>query len=204
VGGRRLIDLTAPAAVVAPRLLGATIRRGDVAVRLTEVEAYAGESDPASHASRGRTRRNEVMYGQAGALYVYFVYGMHWCANIVTGPEGMASAVLLRGGQVTVGLDIARTRRPGITDRDLARGPARLASALGLTGTDTGQPADLVYVPPPPPPPSLVRCGPRVGVAAATDVPWRFWIDGDPTVSRYRPWTPRRRRVAEASEPSTG
>lgn len=192
MGDRRLIDLSGFADEVAPQLLGATIRRGPVAVRLTEVEAYLGEADPASHAARGRTPRNAVMYGPAGRLYVYFVYGMHWCANVVTGPEGVATAVLLRAGEVVDGIEVARLRRPGATDRDMARGPARLASALGLTGADSGDLADLE--PGPPLPPAAVRSGPRVGVAVAAETPWRFWIDGDPTVSPYRPATRRRVR----------
>lgn len=165
-----------------------------MAVRLTEVEAYRGEADPASHAARGRTPRNAVMYGPAGFLYVYFVYGMHWCANVVTGPEGVATAVLLRAGEVTEGLEVARLRRPGVSDRDLARGPARLAATLALTGDATGEPVDLT--PGAVPPAGAIRQGPRVGVATAADVPWRFWLDGDPTVSPYRAWTKRRRAVA--------
>jgi DNA-3-methyladenine glycosylase len=189
---------------VAPRLLGAVVSHatadGVVAVRLTEVEAYAGPADPGSHAYRGPTPRTAVMFGPPGHLYVYFSYGMHWCANVVTGPDGSASAVLMRAGEVVQGHDLARERRPAArTDRDLARGPARLARALGLTGASDG--ADLRSsavrlvprsrrVPAP-----LVRTGPRVGVSGeggdATRFPWRFWLDGEPTVSVYRPSVPR-------------
>jgi len=172
---------------------------------VTEVEAYAGESDPASHAYRGPSGRNEVMYGPAGYLYVYFVYGMHWCANIVTGIDGTASAVLLRAGEVVDGVEVARSRRGArsrstsraVPDRDLARGPARLASCLGLTGANTGDLADLT--PPPRRPAIGVASGPRVGIAQAADLPWRFWIDGDPTVSAFRRWTPRRRSSGVAA-----
>ena len=115
-----------PVLEVAPLLLGATLRHGDVAVRITEVEAYDGADDPGSHAHRGRTARNSVMFGPPGHLYVYFTYGMHHCCNVVAGAEGAPAAVLLRAGEVTAGLDIARDRRPGSADRDLARGPARL------------------------------------------------------------------------------
>lgn len=185
-----LPDLTGPVHVVAPALLGTVLTHGGVSVRLTEVEAYAGTADPASHAARGRTPRNEVMFGPPGRLYVYFVYGMHWCANVVTGVEGSASAVLLRAGAVVGGLELARTRRPAAAlDRDLARGPARLAQALALTGTQNGDRAELTAGPAP----GSISSGPRVGVAAAGEVPWRFWITGDTTVSAYRRGGARRR-----------
>jgi DNA-3-methyladenine glycosylase len=182
-------------------LLGALVTAHGVTVRLTEVEAYSGTgSDPASHAHRGRTPRNEVMFGPAGYAYVYFTYGMHWCLNIVTGPSGVASAVLLRAGAVLSGLSVARARRgPRVSDRDLARGPARLASALGLDGSAYGTSVldgtgpILLSPPPVPVDPSRVRSGPRVGVTGAHDVEWRFWLDGDPTVSTYRRHTPRSR-----------
>ena len=129
---------------VAPRLLGAVLTHGGVSVRLTEVEAYAGPLDPGSHAHRGRTARNAVMFGPPGHLYVYFVYGMHHCANLVTGPEGDPGAVLLRAGEVVAGLDVARERRPSSRDRDLARGPARLCRVLGIDLADNGIRPDLV------------------------------------------------------------
>ncbi len=171
---------------VAPRLLGGVLEHGGVAVRLTEVEAYAGADDPASHAYRGRTPRTEVMFGPAGRLYVYFSYGMHWCANVVVGPDGRASAVLLRAGEVVSGLDLARERR-GVhhAESRLARGPANLARCLGLDrssdGLDLRDRLRLADGPP-----ARVRSGPRVGVSVAAEVPWRFWVDGDPTVSAYR------------------
>jgi DNA-3-methyladenine glycosylase len=165
-----------------------------VVVRITEVEAYAGAADPGSHAFRGRTRRNAVMFGRPGVLYVYFAYGMHWCANVVCGPEGDPSAVLLRAGEVVAGLDKARDRRPTARgDRDLARGPARLAAALGLDGAQLG--ADLLAAGQPVrlrgPLGSVaatdVARGPRVGLSAGAETPWRFWVRDDPTVSPYRP-----------------
>lgn len=124
-------ELTGPVTEVAPRILGGVLRLGDVAVRLTEVEAYDGERDPGSHAYRGQTARNATMFGPPGHLYVYFTYGMHFCCNVVTGADGAASAVLVRAGEVVDGLDVARSRRPGVKDRDLARGPARLTSGPG-------------------------------------------------------------------------
>ena len=177
---------------VAPRLLGAVLRHvtdaGPVAVRVTEVEAYDGQGDPGSHAANGRTRRNATMFGPPGRLYVYFTYGMHHCCNVVVGPEGSASAVLLRAGEVVEGLDLARERR-GSRDRDLARGPARLCQALGIDLTHDG--SDLthgaVVLRPADGPATGVRTGPRVGLRHAADRPWRFWLDGDPSVSTYRP-----------------
>ena len=193
-------DLTGPVEQVAPSLLGAVVVHGDVHLRLTEVEAYAGEADPGSHAFRGRTPRTQVMFGPAGRAYVYFSYGMHWCMNVVTGPDGTASAVLLRAGEVVAGHAAARARRPGARDRDLARGPARLCKALGvdgsLGGTDLLDPASPLRLLPAevPADPARVRTGPRVGVAGrGAPTPWRFWLDDDPTVSPYRPAVARRR-----------
>ncbi|BCJ67938.1 DNA-3-methyladenine glycosylase [Polymorphospora rubra] len=204
-----LEDLLAGPVVPAARgLLGCRLSAGGVTVRVTEVEAYAGTaSDPASHAHRGRTPRNSVMFGPSGYAYVYFTYGMHWCVNVVTGPEGEASAVLLRAGEIVDGLDLARSRRPAVRrDVDLARGPARLCSALGLDGTAYGAhllgdgPVRLT-APPTPVGPAMVSAGPRVGVTGAHDRPWRFWITGDPTVSTYRRHVPRAARTAGASAP---
>lgn len=189
------------AAEAAPRLLGSLVVHehpveGRVAIRLTEVEAYQGPEDPGSHAHRGRTDRNRVMFGPPGHLYVYRIYGMHDCANIVCSPEGVGAGVLLRAGEVVEGLALARSRRPGARDRDLARGPARLARALGLDrshgGTDLRVGPVTLHLADAPAGP--VRTGPRVGLRLAADYPWRFWIDGDPTVSPYRPAAPKRRR----------
>jgi len=190
-----LADLLAgPVLEVAPRLLGAVVRHrtrdGDVAVRLTEVEAYDGDQDPGSHAYRGRTPRNAVMFGPAGHAYVYFTYGMHHCMNIVCGQDDRASAALLRAGEVVEGLDLARVRRNGIRDRDLARGPARLCSALAITLSDNGahlERGPLTLELTSPLGSEQIRTGPRVGLRHAADRPWRFWQTGDPTVSTYRP-----------------
>jgi DNA-3-methyladenine glycosylase len=195
--------------VVARDLLGRHIRSGigglPVTVRLTEVEAYRGLEDSASHAFRGPTPRTRVMFGPAGHLYTYFVYGMHWCANIVTGPDGFASAILLRAGEVVDGIDTARLRRPrAASDRLLARGPAGLATVLGFDGSTSG--ADLCLpnsevrvLAGTPVASELIQVGPRVGVATAAELQLRFWIAGDPTVSAFRAWTPRRRPTAAKS-----
>ncbi|MGY2874886.1 DNA-3-methyladenine glycosylase [Marmoricola sp. URHA0025 HA25] len=187
--------LSGPVLEVAPRLLGSVLRHGGVAVRLTEVEAYDGANDPGSHAYRGPTRRTEVMFGPPGRLYVYFTYGMHHCANVVCGPDGTASAVLLRAGEVVEGLETARARRGPHPDRDLARGPARLCSALGLDLGDNGR--DLTggaLTLAPPAPPGRISTGPRVGLRQAPDRPWRFWLTDEPSVSRYVAAKPPRAR----------
>ncbi len=186
--------------VVAPDLLGCTVSRGGVTVRLTEVEAYAGYlHDPGSHAYRGRTPRTAPMFGPGGVTYVYFTYGMHWCLNLVTGPAGSAQGVLLRAGEVVAGVDAAAARRAGVSPRDWCRGPARLATTLGVTGVDSGldfcpphPDVDLVLrAPDAPVDPKLVRVGPRVGVSGpggdAQAYPWRFFLDGETSVSVYRP-----------------
>ena len=192
--------LDGPVLEVAPRLLDAVLRHetgaGAVSVRLTEVEAYDGPGDPGSHAFNGRTARNAVMFGPRGRLYVYFTYGMHHCCNVVVGDEDSPSAVLLRAGEVVEGLELARERRRG-SDRDLARGPARLCEALGIdlshNGTDLSRgaltltPSDRAVID--------IATGPRVGLRKAADRPWRFWVPGDPTVSVYRPAAPRKRRT---------
>jgi DNA-3-methyladenine glycosylase len=199
--------LAGPVLEVAPLLLGATVRHvgpaGPVAVRLTEVEAYAGEDDPGSHAFRGRTPRTAVMFGPPGRVYVYFTYGMHWCMNLVCGPEGEASAVLLRAGEVVEGVPLATSRRTTAkAARELARGPARLTVALGVDGSHDGadatDPGSCLTVSAPPGPAASGFCaGPRVGVAGdGAQRPWRFWLPGEPSVSAYRPAMPRRRRSA--------
>lgn len=191
--------LELPALEAAPLLLGAVFRAGDVAVRITEVEAYHGQGqDPGSHAHRGFTERSASLWGAPGTLYVYLSYGIHRCLNLVCGPEGYASGCLLRAGEVVDGLETARSRRPTArTDVELARGPGRLGTALGIELSDDG--ASILT-----PPFSLTlpeiraagTTGPRVGVSghAGTEAfPWRFWIPGDPTVSPYRASVPRRR-----------
>lgn len=197
--------LERPATEVAPRLLGATLARGGVVLRITEVEAYLGETDPGSHAFRGPGKRNAVMFGPPGHLYVYFTYGMHVCANIVCSPEGTASAVLIRAGEIVDGLGSARSRRTtSRSDADLARGPARLCVALGITLGDNG--ADVAS--------SRIRLelpevaapfaqGPRTGVSGpggSADYPWRFWIPGDTTVSPYKAHVPKHRAPSRAGD----
>ncbi|QCU77785.1 DNA-3-methyladenine glycosylase [Citricoccus sp. SGAir0253] len=202
----------------APLLLGSTltVARGGavVSVRLTEVEAYEGEGDPGSHAYRGRTARNATMFGPAGFVYVYFTYGMHWCMNIVCGPEGASSAVLLRAGEVTAGLETAVARRGAPAGPRLASGPARLAQALGIGAGDDGS----ALLPGPAPREALAPAGtvpdgiwlsgvrsrrrpgtlagPRTGVSGpggGEAHPWRFWLPDEPSVSPYRAAAPRRR-----------
>jgi DNA-3-methyladenine glycosylase len=176
---------------------------GRVAVRLVEVEAYRGFDDPAAHTYRGRTERNAVMFGPAGHLYVYFVYGMHFCANVVSMTDGVPGAVLLRAGEVVEGLEIARGRRPASrSDAELARGPARLTAVLSLDRADNG--IDLTDPACPvrlyagePVPDDQVRTGPRVGVATAMEVPWRWWVAGSPAVSAYRRGGKRRVVIAK-------
>jgi len=180
------VDLDRPARRVAPELLGAVLTVDDVAIRLTEVEAYEGEDDPASHAWRGMTPRNAVMYGKAGRLYVYLSYGIHSCVNVVCDVEGTASAVLLRAGEVVAGAEAVRTRRGHVPYARLASGPGNLGSALGLTATDSGMALDgtrasLVDGPAS----GIVTSGPRVGISRAADTHWRFWLAGEPSVSSY-------------------
>jgi DNA-3-methyladenine glycosylase len=209
-----------PSVQVAPDLLGCVIEHetaaGLVAVELTEVEAYAGESDPASHAYHGRTRRNAVMFGPPGHAYVYFTYGMHFCVNLVCAHNGSASAVLLRAGSVIEGEGLARARRtsrkaPGgsnaarLAFRELARGPARLCQALDIDRSQDG--VDVCVADSPlrvrwlsgsitaRPARGKITCGPRVGVSAAAEVPWRFWLEGEPSVSAYKAHVPRQRKL---------
>jgi DNA-3-methyladenine glycosylase len=195
--------------VVAPLLLGKILAHGDRAGRIVEVEAYRGAHDPASHAYRGRTRRNAAMFGRPGLLYVYFTYGMHWCANVVCGPGEEPSAVLVRALAPLEGLEAMRgarlagragapARRTAPLDRDLCRGPANLTRALGIDGGCDG--VDLIdgTVPDGGPapatvgprlfddgskPPARPGQGPRVGITQGTTDPWRFWVVGEPSVS---------------------
>ena len=194
-----------PALEVAPDLLGCVLRHetdaGVVAVLITEVEAYAGAADPASHAFRGQTARNAVMFGDPGHAYVYFTYGMHYCVNLVCLPAGTANAVLLRAGRVAEGTALAASRRPaGAASRDLARGPARLCQAMGidraLDGADVCGDGSPLRVFGRAGPVAAVSQGPRVGVSRGAEEPWRFWVTGDPTVSVYRAHVPRRRPPA--------
>ncbi|WP_434975068.1 DNA-3-methyladenine glycosylase [Streptomyces collinus] len=180
---------------VAPKLLGAVLTHespeGTVSITITETEAYSGAADPASHAYRGKTPRNAVMFGPAGRLYVYRSHGLHWCANVVTGTEGTASAVLIRAGKVIEGEDLARKRRGTTVENPrLARGPGNFCQALGITaqhnGTDLLAGAAVALSDGEPVPAALIRVGPRVGVSKAHDWQHRFYLAGDPTVSAYR------------------
>jgi DNA-3-methyladenine glycosylase len=194
---RRFFDR--PAVEAAPELLGAHLVSGGVTLRITEVEAYLGVGeDPGSHAFRGRTRRNATMFGPPGHLYTYFTYGMHVCANVVCSPEGTSSGILLRAGEIVEGREIAAERRhTSRSAADLARGPARLTVALGITLADDGTDLasgdlrlELGGAA------SAIDSGPRTGVSGdggGTDYPWRFWIAGDPTVSPYKAHVPKRR-----------
>lgn len=174
---------------VAPALLGWRLRTEDVALRIVEVEAYGGADDPGSHAARGPTSRNATMFGPPGHLYCYLSYGVHVCANIVTGDAGDGEAVLVRAAEVVTGVDVARQRRPGAPDRDLARGPGRLTRCLGLTlahdGTDVLAADSPIRLEPAERREPVAR-GPRVGLTRAADRPWRFWLQGAGSVSPYR------------------
>ena len=209
--------LVRPSVEVAPALLNKVLVAADGrAGRIVEVEAYAGTADPASHAFRGRTPRNGTMFGPAGHLYVYFSYGVHWCANVVTGPEGEASAVLLRALEPLAGLEAMRAARwraqKRQVDRDLCRGPGRLCQAMGIdrsfdgvdlcgppatdhvaghapTDDATGGSGRLWLVDDGTPPPvagSTLAVSPRIGISAARDVEWRFALAGHPGVSASR------------------
>ena len=178
---------------VAPRLLNTLLVRGERVVRLGGVEAYRGIEDPASHAYRGPTARNATMYGPPGRLYVYFTYGMHWCANVVCGPESVAGAVLLRAGAPVAGLEAMWAARPAARrERDLCSGPAKLCQALGVTGALDG--ADLLggdlgvrLCTDGTEPPATPGIGPRIGISVAAEEPWRWWVVGDPNVSVRAP-----------------
>ncbi len=226
-----------PVLTVAPALLGCVLvhetGEGLVAAEIVEVEAYRGESDPASHAFRGQTARNAVMYGEPGHAYVYFTYGMHFCVNLVCQPAGEPAAVLLRAGRVVGGAGLAAARRlagqrgtarapgdaPGgagsgagaasgggraVAERELASGPARLCQALAIgraqNGADVCDPASPLRLLIPAGfaglPAASIGHGPRVGVRNGAEVQWRFWVAGEPAVSAYRPYTPRRRAAA--------
>lgn len=174
---------------VAPRLLNTLLVRGERVVRIVEVEAYRGLEDPASHAYRGPTKRNATMFGPAGHLYVYFTYGMHWCANVVCGPVSVAGAVLLRAAAPVAGTEAMwAARRAAHRERDLCNGPAKLCQAMGLTGDFDG--ADLLggdlgvrLCSDGTEPPKRPGNGARIGITAAAERRWRWWITGDPNVS---------------------
>lgn len=190
-------ELAVAPAAAAQRLLGATLTSGPVVLRIVEVEAYGSDRDgpwpdPAAHSWPGPTARNAVMFGPAGRLYVYRSYGIHLCVNVTAGFDGVATAALVRAGEVVDGLDVARDRRPAArADADLARGPGNVGSALGISLTDYGTELFDPFGPirldlAPPTPPEAIATGPRVGVRLAAEVPWRFWLRDSPAVSAYR------------------
>lgn len=175
---------------VAPELLGKVLERDGQAARIVEVEAYCGSEDPGSHAFRGMTKRNATMFGPPGRLYVYFTYGMHWCANAVCGEVGEGVAVLLRAAEPLSGIDVMRARRPKARrDRDLLAGPARLCQAFALTGAEDG--ADLVtashgvaIVDDGTPPPDEPAISTRIGLSVGVEHPWRWCTPGSTHLSR--------------------
>jgi DNA-3-methyladenine glycosylase len=215
-----------PSTQVAPELLGCVLWHdspaGLVAVRLVEVEAYQGQADPASHAFRGQTARNAVMFGPPGYAYVYFTYGMHYCVNLVCQPAGRPEAVLIRAGEVTAGAELAGRRRAPraahpradggelvrkVRDVDLARGPGRLCQALdidrALDGADVCGSGSPLGIGPAAAiaahRPDEISTGPRVGISQAADRPWRYWLAGDRHVSDFRPSKPRTARPKPVS-----
>ncbi|CAM3138950.1 DNA-3-methyladenine glycosylase [Prescottella defluvii] len=192
--GRGILRDAGHPLAAARAVLGGTLTVGAVRARIVEVEAYGGDPDgpwpdPAAHSFRGPTRRNSVMFGPAGHLYVYRSYGMHVCANVSYGPDGVAGGVLLRAAEIVEGHELVASRRPGVRRHfDAARGPGNLGSALGLTLDDNGldlfgDDADTSLALGP----GIAHSsGPRVGISVAADRPWRLWIPGSPAVSAYR------------------
>lgn len=179
---------------VAPELLNKVLVRGGVAGRIVETEAYVGDIDPAAHAYRGKTLRNATMFGPPGHLYVYFVYGMHWCINPVCAEAGVGNAVLIRAVAPLAGLELMRERRPRARrDVDLCNGPGKLAQAFGITraedGADlvTGRDGGITIVDDGVAPPDDPGQSARIGLSLAVDLPWRWFVKGDPNVSRAKP-----------------
>ena len=179
------------ARLVAPELLNKVLAGADGrAGRIVEVEAYVGAIDPAAHTFRGKTKRNAVMFGPPGHMYVYFTYGMHWCCNTVCGDEGEGSGVLIRALEPLAGIERMREARPKVRrDRELCSGPARLTQALGITGEQNG--IDLVrardgytVLDDGTPPPEDVPGSARIGIREGTDLLWRWLVAGNPHVSR--------------------
>jgi DNA-3-methyladenine glycosylase len=184
-------DLLAGDAVsVAPTLLNKVLWKGGRSGRIVEVEAYSGADDPASHAYRGPTRRNQVMFGGPGHLYVYFTYGMHWCANVVCGPVGEAQAVLIRALAPLTGIEAMQADRPAAKRViDLCNGPAKLCQALQITSLDNGldlvtEDGAMVVGDDGVPPPQHPGNGVRVGISVATERTMRWWVPNEPCVSK--------------------
>jgi len=175
---------------VAPDLLQKIVEAGRCEGRIVEVEAYRGREDPGSHGFRGPTPRTEVMFGPPGHLYVYFTYGMHWCANVVCGRDGECSAVLLRAAAPVAGLELMRSRRPAARrDRDLCSGPAKLCQALAIDGVLDGidvcaADSPVRFLDDGVAPPDDPGCSTRIGLSAGADLPWRFTVADDPNLSR--------------------
>ena len=176
--------------LVAPELLGKLLVKDERGGRIVEVEAYAGGEDSGSHGYRGETPRTRTMFGPPGHLYVYFIYGMHWCANAVCAAEGVSSAVLIRALAPTMGLEQMRAARPAARrDRDLCSGPAKLCYALGIDGGDDGSDVvtgdgGIVILDDGTPPPAAPGQSRRIGLAAGAEHPWRWYLPGDPNLSR--------------------
>jgi DNA-3-methyladenine glycosylase len=169
---------------VAPDLIGVTILVDGVGGPIVEVEAY-DEEDPASHAFRGRTARNAVMFGPPGYAYVYRSYGIHWCINFVCNVPGRAEAALIRALAPEHGIEQMRARRGLLADRALCSGPGKLCQALGITREQDGLPLDA-------PPFELIAreetppivTGPRIGITRAVEHKWRYGLEGSPFLSR--------------------
>ncbi|MDO4630942.1 MAG: DNA-3-methyladenine glycosylase [Corynebacterium sp.] len=187
-----MIDFTKPADIVAPQLLGAAITHGDVTIRITEVEAYLGANDAASHTFRGMTKRNLAMFGPPARLYVYQSYGIHLACNIVCAPEGNGQGCLLRAGEIINGIPRALDRRGNMPFYRLAQGPGNFGAALGaqldlngesIFGSVLSFTARVAE-------PEIV-CGPRIGISKNADAPLRFWIPNHPTVSARRGYPPK-------------
>lgn len=178
------IDFSASSPEVAERLIGATFLVGGVGGRIVETEAYDRE-DPASHSFSGQTKRNAVMFGPPGRIYVYRSYGIHWCLNFVCREEGHGAAVLIRALEPTAGIDVMRARRGLENIRLLCAGPGRVCQALAITHEHNGM---EIYAPPfqllAATEPIDVARGPRIGISKAMDVPWRFGLRGSPFLSR--------------------
>jgi DNA-3-methyladenine glycosylase len=189
----------------APLLLGTIVAAGNRSGRIVEVEAYEGPDDPASHANRGPTDRNRVMFGPAGRLYVYRSYGIHWCANVVCGGPGRPGAVLIRAIEPLEGIEAMWGDRPKArTETDLGSGPGKVCAALAITGDHDGvdllaADAPVRLIPDGPVGAERVVAGPRVGISVATDRPWRFAVADNPHVSRPRPPAPGPSRARRSS-----